>query len=26
MNFDMFLSFIMNWIRLEPTLWIKSSD
>jgi hypothetical protein len=26
MNFDVFLSFMMNWIRLEPNLWIKSSE
>ncbi|CDW88250.1 UNKNOWN [Stylonychia lemnae] len=26
MNFEMFINFIMSYIRLEPNLWIKSSD
>ena len=26
MSFDIFLNFIMSYIRLEPNLWIKSSD
>jgi hypothetical protein len=26
MNFDMFIAFIMNWVRLEPNLWFKSSE
>jgi len=26
MNFEMFVNFIMSYIRLEPNLWIKSSD
>ena len=26
MNFEVFLTFLINWIRLEPDLWIKSSE
>lgn len=25
-TFEMFMTFIMNWIKLEPNLWIKSSE
>ena len=25
-NFDLFLPTLMNWIKLEPNLWIKSSE
>lgn len=26
MNFDVFLAFLLNWVRLEPNLWIKTSE
>eukprot|EP00347_Sterkiella_histriomuscorum_P011160 403373523 len=26
MNFEMFINFMMSYIRLEPNLWIKSSE
>ena len=26
MNFDVFLNFLLNWIGLEPNLWIKTSE
>jgi hypothetical protein len=26
MSFEMFINFMMSYIRLEPNLWIKSSE
>ena len=26
MTFEVFLAFMMNWVRLEPDLWLKSSQ
>jgi hypothetical protein len=26
MTFEVFMAFIMNWVRLEPHLWLKSSE
>jgi len=26
MSFEVFIAFLMNWVRLEPDLWLKSSE